>query len=81
MRPSPRAGPIRPAPKHAGAISPKKAIWLGRLVVSLLPDEPEALGLLALMLHAEARRAARRNARTATTCRSPSRTRPRGIAH
>jgi RNA polymerase sigma-70 factor (ECF subfamily) len=39
-----------------------EAIWLGRLVVSLLPDEPEALGLLALMLHAEARRGARRNA-------------------
>src|SRR4029079_8709464 len=34
-----------------------EAIWLGRLVVALLPDEPEALGLLALMLHAEARRA------------------------
>jgi len=28
----------------------------------LLPEEPEALGLLALMLHAEARRAARRDA-------------------
>src|SRR5262249_51261881 len=39
-----------------------EAIWLGRLVASLLPDEPEALGLLALMLHAEARRSARRNA-------------------
>jgi RNA polymerase sigma-70 factor (ECF subfamily) len=39
-----------------------EAIWLGRLVVALLPDEPEALGLLALMLHAEARRAARRSA-------------------
>jgi len=38
-----------------------EAIWLGRLVASLLPDEPEALGLLALMLHAEARRAARRS--------------------
>jgi RNA polymerase sigma-70 factor (ECF subfamily) len=38
-----------------------EAIWLGRLVASLLPEEPEALGLLALMLHAEARRAARRN--------------------
>ena len=36
-------------------------IWLGRLVVSLLPEEPEALGLLALMLHAQARRGARRN--------------------
>jgi RNA polymerase sigma-70 factor (ECF subfamily) len=40
----------------------EEAIWLGRLVVSLLPGEPEALGLLALMLHAEARRGARRNA-------------------
>ena len=38
-----------------------EAIWLGRLVASLLPDEPEALGLLALMLHAEARRPARRS--------------------
>jgi RNA polymerase sigma-70 factor (ECF subfamily) len=35
---------------------------LGRLLVSLLPEEPEALGLLALMLHAEARRSARRDA-------------------
>ena len=41
----------------------EEGIWLGRLVASLLPDEPEALGLLALMLHAEARRGARRNAR------------------
>src|SRR5262249_26132337 len=40
----------------------EEAIWLGRLVVSLLPGEPEALGLLALMLHAEARRNARRSA-------------------
>jgi RNA polymerase sigma-70 factor, ECF subfamily len=40
----------------------EEGIWLGRLVVSLLPDEPEAQGLLALMLHAEARRAARRDA-------------------
>jgi RNA polymerase sigma-70 factor (ECF subfamily) len=37
-------------------------IWLGQLVVSLLPSEPEALGLLSLMLHAEARRGARRTA-------------------
>ena len=59
----PKAGPIPPAPRPAAAISPRKAIWLGRLVASLLPDEPEALGLLALMLHAEARRGARRNAR------------------
>lgn len=39
-----------------------EAIWLGRLVVSLLPDEPEAKGMLALMLYAEARRQARRDA-------------------
>lgn len=39
-----------------------EAIWLGRLVATLLPREPEALGLLALMLHSEARHAARRNA-------------------
>ena len=38
----------------------EEGIWLGRLVASLLPDEAEALGLLALMLHAEARRVARR---------------------
>ena len=40
----------------------EEGIWLGRLVASLLPQEPEALGLLALMLHAEARRDARRGA-------------------
>ncbi len=40
----------------------EEGIWLGRLVVSLLPEQPEALGLLALMLHAEARRGARRDA-------------------
>jgi RNA polymerase sigma-70 factor, ECF subfamily len=40
----------------------QEAIWLGRLVVSLLPEEPEGLGLLALMLYAESRRHARRNA-------------------
>ncbi len=39
-----------------------EGIWLGRLVARLLPDEPEAFGLLALMLHADARRGARRNA-------------------
>jgi RNA polymerase sigma-70 factor, ECF subfamily len=40
----------------------QEGIWLGRLVTSLLPDEPEALGLLSLMLHADARRSARRTA-------------------
>jgi len=39
-----------------------EAIWLGRLAAMLLPDEAEALGLLALMLHSHARRAARRDA-------------------
>ncbi|MET3898292.1 RNA polymerase sigma-70 factor (ECF subfamily) [Devosia sp. UYZn731] len=45
----------------AGAPLADEAIWLGRLVVSLLPAEPEAKGMLALMLYAEARRAARRD--------------------
>lgn len=36
-----------------------EAIRLGRLVVELLPDEPEPRGLLALMLLTHARRAAR----------------------
>jgi RNA polymerase sigma-70 factor (ECF subfamily) len=38
----------------------KEAISLGRLAVQLMPGEPEAKGLLALMLHCEARREARR---------------------
>lgn len=37
-----------------------EAIWLGGLVVELLPGAAEALGLQALMLHGEARRSARR---------------------
>ncbi len=40
----------------------EEAVFLARLVAELMPDEPEALGLLALALHAEARRPARRNA-------------------
>jgi len=40
----------------------EEAVYLGGLVSELLPDEPEALGLFALMLHAEARRHARRGA-------------------
>ena len=39
-----------------------EALFLGRLVAELLPSEPEALGLLALMLHVNARRSARRTA-------------------
>lgn len=38
----------------------REAIAIGRTLVQLLPDEPEAHGLLALMLHCEARRPARR---------------------
>jgi RNA polymerase sigma-70 factor (ECF subfamily) len=40
----------------------REALFLGGLLTELLPGEPEALGLFALMLHAEARRVARRNA-------------------
>ncbi|MEV5837777.1 RNA polymerase sigma factor [Nocardia sp. NPDC052112] len=36
-----------------------EAIRLGRLLIELMPDEPEASGLLALMLLTESRRAAR----------------------
>lgn len=46
----------------AGPELAEEAIWLGRLLVSLMPDEPEAKGMLALMLYTEARRPARRDA-------------------
>jgi RNA polymerase sigma-70 factor (ECF subfamily) len=39
-----------------------EAIRLGRVLVALMPDEPEAVGLLALMLLTEARRPARTDA-------------------
>jgi RNA polymerase sigma-70 factor (ECF subfamily) len=39
-----------------------EAIWLARLIVSLMPEEPEPKGLLALMLYCTARRGARRDA-------------------
>jgi RNA polymerase sigma-70 factor (ECF subfamily) len=38
----------------------EEAIWLARVLLHLMPDEPEVRGLLALMLYCEARRAARR---------------------
>jgi RNA polymerase sigma-70 factor, ECF subfamily len=38
----------------------EEATWLARLVVVLLPEAPEARGMLALMLYTEARRSARR---------------------
>ena len=40
----------------------EEAIWLGRVLAQQLPDEPEVLGLLALMLHLDARKPARRDA-------------------
>ena len=36
-----------------------EALWLGRALVELLPDQPEALGLLAMMLLHDSRREAR----------------------
>ncbi|MBC7522364.1 MAG: RNA polymerase subunit sigma-70, partial [Sandarakinorhabdus sp.] len=39
-----------------------EAIFLARLLIDLMPDQPENLGLLALMLFCEARRPARRDA-------------------
>jgi predicted RNA polymerase sigma factor len=38
----------------------EEAIWLARVLLQLIPNEAEVRGLLALMLHCEARRAARR---------------------
>jgi RNA polymerase sigma-70 factor (ECF subfamily) len=40
----------------------EEAVWLARTVVELLPEEPEALGLLALLTYCEARRPGRRTA-------------------
>lgn len=45
---------------RAGSLA-DEAIWLGRVLTRLMPDEAEPLGLLALMLHSEARRPARRD--------------------
>jgi RNA polymerase sigma-70 factor (ECF subfamily) len=39
----------------------EEAIWLGRVLARQLPDEPEVLGLVALMLHLDARKPARRD--------------------
>jgi RNA polymerase sigma-70 factor (ECF subfamily) len=39
----------------------EEAIWLGRVLAQQLPEEPEVLGLLSLMLHLEARKPARRD--------------------
>jgi len=50
------------ATRHEGLLRPNlctEAIRLGRLLVQLMPDEPEAKGLLAMMLLHDARREAR----------------------
>ena len=41
----------------------EEAMWLARVLLQLMPGEPEVQGLLALMLYCEARRPARRNAK------------------
>ena len=43
------------------ALSRPRTIWLAWMLVAMLPQEAEALGLLSLTLHCEARRKARRN--------------------
>ncbi|MFB9833824.1 RNA polymerase sigma factor [Actinoallomurus acaciae] len=48
------------APDRAGRHAPtQEAIRLGKLVATLMPDEPEALGLVALLLLHDSRAAAR----------------------
>ena len=47
-------------PRSRGLV--EEALFLGRLLIGLLPAEPEPKGLLALMLYAHARRGARRDA-------------------
>ncbi len=51
------AGTDRKAVGHA-----EEAVWLARVLRDQVPEDPEVHGLLALMLHCEARRPARRNA-------------------
>jgi RNA polymerase sigma-70 factor (ECF subfamily) len=46
--------------QDASELAPE-AIWLGSLIAQMLPEEPEAKALVALMLYAEARRNARRD--------------------
>lgn len=62
-------------PKRKGLT--EEAIWLARMLVELLPEGAEALGLLALMLFCESRSAARRV--EGAMCRWPSRIRRSGI--
>lgn len=45
---------------HVGRDLAEEAIWLARVLLHQMPEEPEVRGLLALMLYCESRRAARR---------------------
>jgi len=51
--------PLHGTGRHAGLA--EDAIDLGRLLLQLMPNEPEVLGLLALMLFSASRRLARRD--------------------
>lgn len=55
-----RHGPAETAACRGGLS--EEALFLARLAAELLPREPETLGLLACLLHAHARRHARRDA-------------------
>jgi predicted RNA polymerase sigma factor len=55
--------------EDAAGVDPRRrglageATWLARILARLMPEEAEARGLLSLLLHCEARRAARRSPR------------------
>ena len=51
-----------------------EALRLARLLAELMPDEPEVLGLLALLLLVDARRAGAHRRATASWCGWPTRT-------
>lgn len=51
--------PLGADPERRGLA--EEAVWLARVLVSQVRGEPEALGLLSLVLHLEARRPARRD--------------------
>ena len=51
--------PLGADPERRGLA--EEAVWIARVLASQVRHEPEVLGLLSLMLHLEARRAARRD--------------------
>ncbi len=52
--------PLGADPERRGLA--EEAVWLARVLAAQMPEEPEPLGLLSLLLHLEARRPARRDA-------------------